>query len=92
MFQVSTFDDWGDIAREHFDENGSMRPLPTFFFMTFLLIVSFTLLPVVVAVLLGSCVCDGGRWRQGGMGRMEGKGGREGSREGRAIGWMEGAR
>jgi len=55
--QVSTFDDWGDIARQHFDEEGSMRALPTIFFMTFLLIVSFTLLPVVVAVLLGKESC-----------------------------------
>jgi hypothetical protein len=47
-----TFDDWGEIARSHFSEEGNMQFLPSMFFASFLLIVSFTLLPVVVAVLL----------------------------------------
>ena len=47
--QVATFDGWGEIARFHFDEEGAMQLVPTVFFMTFLLVVSFTLLPVVVA-------------------------------------------
>ena len=50
--QVATFDDWGQIARVHSDEDGELDFGTAVFFMSFLLIVSFTLLPVVVAVLL----------------------------------------
>jgi len=53
MFQIATLDDWGTIARAHVDtESGIMHLSSGIFFMSFLLIVAFTLLPVVVAVLL----------------------------------------
>ena len=52
MFQVATFDDWGEIARMDWEDPSTMSAGPTAFFASFLLIVSFTLLPVVVAVLL----------------------------------------
>ena len=53
MFQVATLDGWGTIARSHVDpDTGIMYATSAIFFMTFLLIVAFTLLPVVVAVLL----------------------------------------
>lgn len=52
MFQMATLDEWGNMARTHVDEQGTLKTLSALFFMSFLLIVSFTLLPVVVAVLL----------------------------------------
>ena len=52
MFQVATFDDWGDIARKHENHAGDMDFGTSVFFISYLLLMSFTLLPVVIAVLL----------------------------------------
>jgi len=64
MFQVATVDEWGNIARTHTEPcpdgnlgcadlgEGTLRLTSALYFMSFILIVSFTLLPVVVAVLL----------------------------------------
>lgn len=49
---MSTFDDWASISRDLFNADGSMTPGSALFFVSFLIIVSFTLLPVVIAVLL----------------------------------------
>jgi len=54
MPQMATLDEWGNMARTHVDEEtGTLLTLSAIFFMSFLLIVSFTLLPVVVAVCSG---------------------------------------
>ena len=54
---MSTLDNWSVIARSHSDADdpdGFMRIESVVFFMSLVLVVSFTLLPVVVAVLLGN--------------------------------------
>ena len=46
-WQVATLDGWGKIVRAH-----GMREDSTAYFSSFILVVAFTLFPVVVAVLL----------------------------------------
>ncbi len=44
MPQMATLDEWGNMARTHVDEEtGTLLTLSAIFFMSFLLIVSFTL-------------------------------------------------
>lgn len=52
MMQITTFDNWADIAKASFESDGSLRPGPVLFFGTYILIVAWTLLPVVVAILM----------------------------------------
>jgi len=52
MFQVATFDSWGEIARKQQNDAGDMDFGTSVFFISYLLLMSFTLLPVVIAVLL----------------------------------------
>ena len=52
LFQCATLDNWAEITRGLFGEDGSGDPDAILFFVIWLVIVSYTLLPVVVAVLL----------------------------------------
>jgi hypothetical protein len=49
---VATLDSWGLIVRKQSGGEGALRGDSTAYFLTFHLIVSFTLIPVVVAVLI----------------------------------------
>jgi len=52
MFQVATFEGWADIARPLFGNGGKATPLVAVFFTTYIALISWILLPVVVALLL----------------------------------------
>lgn len=52
MFQVCTGDEWGPIARDLFTDNGIVDPVPVIFFVSYVIVASFVLINVVIAVLL----------------------------------------
>ena len=52
MFQIMTLDSWSNLARDLFPKNETLDPGVVIFFTSFICLVVFTLLPVVVAVLL----------------------------------------
>lgn len=52
MFQIATFEGWSDLARDMFDEGGRVDLWTAVFFCTYIIIVSWMLLPIVVALLL----------------------------------------
>lgn len=52
MFQIATFEGWSDLARDMFDEGGRVDLWIAVFFCTYIVIVSWMLLPIVVALLL----------------------------------------
>jgi hypothetical protein len=45
-------DDWAEITRGLFSEDQSGDPAAIVFFMIFILVVTYTLFPVIVAVIL----------------------------------------
>ena len=54
IIQISTLDNWSLVASgdPYRDDEGNMSNTSTFFFVSLVFVISFTLLPVVVAVLL----------------------------------------
>jgi voltage-gated sodium channel len=54
IIQISTLDNWSLVARSepYRDDDGNMSNTSSFFFVSLVFVISFTLLPVVVAVLL----------------------------------------
>jgi len=61
MLQVTTLDSWSSLARDLWKEDGTMDAGVVVFFTSFIFVVAFTLLPVVVAVLLDAFAAENTR-------------------------------
>jgi len=61
MLQVTTLDSWSSLARDLWKEDGTMDAGVVVFFTSFIFVVAFTLLPVVVAVLLDAFAAESTR-------------------------------
>ena len=64
MFQITTLDSWSSLARDLFPDDETLDPGVVIFFTSFICIVVFTLLPVVVAVLLDNFTTAARRLRE----------------------------
>ena len=54
MFQTATFEGWSILSRSLSDDGETVPAGVAFFFTSYIMVVSWTLLPVVVALLLGN--------------------------------------